>query len=309
MELIESFKRIIENPLILAVHVCRHVPFRWISDESFVRLLFYTYQHYKLDLDNPITFNEKLQWLKLYDRNPQYTICADKYRVRNYVEKCIGKEHLVPLIGVWDNVDEIDYSTLPNQFVLKCNHDSGSVFICKDKSVFNNKKANRKLKHAMKLNQFWRGREWSYLNIKRKIIAEEYIVDDNESTSLSDFKFFCFNGEPRFLQVDKNRFTNHTRNFYTSDWEFIDVISKVPNDKNHIDKPPKQLSEMIEIAKKLSKNIPHVRVDLYLSNNTVYFGEMTFYHAGGCEIISPHNYDVLWGSYITVKNKQESEKK
>lgn len=297
-----SLTRVIKNPMLIIAHACRHWPFRCISDKSFLEMYYYTYHHEKLDLDNPIKFNAKLQWLKLYNRRPEYTELADKYLVREYVKKTIGESHLVPLLGVWNDPEEIDFETLPKQFVLKCNHDSGSVIICRDKATFDKKKAIKKLKRCLRLNQFWKGREFAYLNIKRKVIAEKYLEDDN-STELTDYKFFCFNGEPKFVSTDRGRFSNHIRNYYTMEWKFIDASYGEPNDAANLDLKPNHFDEMIYLAKKLSLGMPHVRVDFYLSGNNVYFGELTFYHGGGAMTLKPVDYDVLWGSYLTLPQK------
>lgn len=262
----------------------------------------------KLNLENPKTYNEKLQWLKIYNRRPEYTIMSDKYMVRDYVEKKIGKEYLIPLLGVWESVEDINLDSLPNKFVLKANHDSGSVVICQDKKVFNWKVAKKKLKQALKTQYFWKSREYNYYNIKRKIIAEQYMIDSNDK-ELRDYKFYCFNGEPKFIQYDYGRFTNHIENIYTTDWEFIPVKWGVENDKNLNISKPEPIDKMLELARILSKNIPHVRVDFYYVDNKIYFGELTFHSGGGAVPIDPISYDYEWGKWLKLPKKYVEREK
>lgn len=296
-----KIKKIIKNPLLLFVHMCRYWPLRYISDETYLKLYFKAYQGYKLDLNKPQTFNEKLQWLKLYDRNSKYTELTDKYLVREYIKKRIGEQYLIPLLGVWNNANEIDFKKLPKQFVLKCNHDSGSVIICKDKEKFDEKKAVKQLNKDIKKQYFWKSREYNYKNIKRKIVAEKYMID-KDGKEINDYKFFCFYGEPKFIQVDCARHTKHIRNYYNIDGTFIPVEYGCQNDKNLILLKDIKLDQMIDIAKKLSKDFIMVRVDLYQIENKIYFGELTFHHGGGSMKVKPFEYDKKWGSYIDIKD-------
>lgn len=301
-----KIKKAITNPTLVITHFCRYWPFRCISDERYLKLFFKAHQGKKLNLDNPITYNEKLQWLKLFDRCEEYTMMTDKYLVRDYIKEKIGDEYLIPLLGVWDKASDIDYLVLPDQFVLKCNHDSGSVIICKDKATFNKDAAEKKLKKALEKQYFWKSREWNYRNIKPRIIAEKYMVDET-GEDLKDYKLFCFSGEPKFIQVDAGRFVDHVRNFYTIDWDFIPVEYGCKNSKELVIEKPEKLSEMLKLAKILSRGMPHVRVDFYISNDKIYFGELTFHHGGGVMRIEPYSYDVLWGHYLElgeVKNKK-----
>lgn len=296
----------ITNPYLIMAHVCRHFPFRLISDERYLRLFFRAHQGKKLDLNNPKTFNEKLQWLKIYDRNDIYTELSDKYKVREYVEKKIGKEYLVPLLGVWKSADDINYQTLPDKFVLKCNHDSGSVVVCHNKSELDIKRVNKKLNQSLKTQYFWKSREWNYKNIDRCIIAESYLSNDEEK-ELTDYKYFCFDGVPHFIQVDSGRFTNHVRNFYDMDWNFIDVQYGCKNDRNHLDEMPYQHKKMIELASILSQGFSHVRVDFYVSKGHIYFGELTFHHGGGVMRVSPYEYDIEWGNLLKLSLGKERD--
>lgn len=302
-----KIKRILQNPLLLLVHMCRHWPFRYISDKTYLKLSFRAYQGYKLNLNKVRTFNEKIQWLKLYDRDNKYTELTDKYLVRKYIKESIGEQYLIPLLGVWNNINEIDFSKLPSQFVLKCNHDSGSVIICKDKEKFNIKKVKKQLKKNLNTQYFWKSREYNYKNINRKIIAEKYMVD-KDGKEINDYKFFCFNGEPKFIQVDFERHTKHIRNYYNIDGTLIPVEYGCENDTN-LALPDIKLNEMLDIAKKLSKNFIMVRVDLYQIKNKIYFGELTFHHGGGFMKVNPFEYDKKWGSYIDIKNLKRNEYK
>lgn len=293
----------VTNPYLLLTHIMRHWPFRCVTDEFYLKIFFKAYQGKKLNIDKPITFNEKLQWLKLYDRNPQYTMLSDKYCVREYIKKTIGEEYLIPLLGVWDNAKDIDFTTLPNEFVLKCNHDSGSVIICHNKEKLNIDKTITTLNKSLHKQYFWKSREYNYKNIKPRILAEKLMVD-LESNELRDYKYFCFNGEPIFVQVDIGRFSNHIRNFYDMEWNFIQVSYGCRNDENVIIKKPKQHDQMIYLAKILSKGRPHVRVDFYVVNEKVFFGELTFHHGGGAMIVEPKEYDYIWGEYLKLPLKQ-----
>lgn len=295
-----SIKKIFNLPLV-TTHIGRHWPFnRMISDEKYLKIAFYAYQGQKLNLDNPKTFNEKLQWLKIHDRKEEYTALTDKYLVREYVKEKIGEKYLIPLLGVWDDAKDIDFDALPNEFVLKCNHDSGSVVICKDKSTLNKKKVVKKLNKALKTQYFWKSREWNYKNIDRKVIAEKLMQNNEGEQELTDYKYFCFNGEPKFVQIHRGRFADHIKNTYDIDWQFIDVKNGCRNDKDLKLPEPKQHKEMLELARKLSQGMAHVRVDFYISEDNIYFGEITFHQGGGCLKVEPYEYDLLWGDYLKL---------
>lgn len=296
----------ITNPNLVVTHLCRHWPFNKVSDEFYLKHFFKAHQRCELKLENPTTFNEKLQWLKLHDRNEMYTTLSDKYLVRDYVENKIGKQYLIPLHGVWDSVEQINIDDLPEQFVLKCNHDSGSVAICKSKNAFQFDSELKKLSKALKTNYYWKSREYNYFNINRKIIAEEYISDAG-TEELTDYKLFCFNGKVHFTQVDTGRFSEHIRNFYDQDWHFINVSYGCKNDPNRIIPKPKFYDEMKHLAEILSEDIPHVRVDFYYANNQIYFGELTFHHGGGVMVIEPKEYDYIWGELINIELVKKNE--
>lgn len=251
-----------------------------LPDKLYLSLLYQVRTGQKINWKNPKSFNEKLNWLKLYDRRPEYVKMADKYEVREYIKEKLGEEYLIPICGVWDKVEEIDFSKLPEQFVLKCTHDSASVIICKDKQKFDEVAALQKLKYFLEINYFYPSREWPYKEIKPRIIAEQYMVDES-CTELKDYKIYNFNGKPELIQVDFGRFIHHERNLYSTDWEYIDEQIEYPKNPAMQITKPDNLEEMLECAKKLSMGIPSVRTDFYSINGKTYFGEITFYQEGG----------------------------
>ena len=276
-----------------------------ISDKNYLERLYKKRMHKELNLENPKTFNEKLQWLKLYDRKLEYIKMVDKYEAKKYVENLIGKEYIIPTIGIYDKFEDIDFEKLPNQFVIKCTHDSGGIVICKDKNTFNKKEAKKKIQRALKRNYYYSKREWVYKEIKPRIIIEEYMVDES-GLELKDYKIFCFNGEPKFIQVDFDRFSTHKRNIYTLDWKLLNFSIEYPSDLNRTINKPINLKKMIQFAKELSKNIPHVRVDFYSINEKIYFGELTFYHGAGYERFKPIEWDKKMGDMIKLPEKNNT---
>lgn len=275
---------------------------KWMSDKTYLKYLYKYSMGKNLNLNCPRTYTEKLQWIKLYDRRPEYTMMVDKYAVRSYVEEKIGKEYLIPLLGVWDNPDKIDFSLLPNQFVLKCNHDSGGVIICKSKNEFNENKAKNFLKSRLKESFFWAAREWPYKNIQRKIIAEKYMVDES-GYELKDFKFFCFNGKCKAIFIATDRGIDTRFDFFDTEFNHLPIKNGHPNAEKPIRKPL-AWKEMIVIAEKLSEGIPQVRVDLYCIDGHPYFGEMTLFHYGGKKPFVPDEWDYIFGSWIQLPNKR-----
>lgn len=297
----QGFK--IPKAAFIVQYLAAHGLLKWLNDESYIRLIYRTSMNKKLNLDNPTTFNEKLQWLKLYDRKPEYTQMVDKYAVREFVENRIGHKYLIPLIGVWENVDDIDFTELPNQFVLKCNHDSGGWILCKDKNTLDIKSAKSFLKKRLKRNFFWNAREWPYKNVKRKIICERFMVDES-GTELKDYKFFCFNGRCEAIFIATDRGVDTRFDFFDRDFNHLPFTNGHPN----ADKPilkPNNLKEMIRIAQELSIGIPQVRVDLYNVKGQIYFGEMTFFHWGGKKPFKPEKWDQWLGSFIELPEKSD----
>lgn len=259
--------------------------------------MFPLYTGYKLDLNNPQTFNEKLQWLKLHYRKPEFAKMVDKAEAKKYVAGIIGDDHIIPTIAVYNNTEEIDFDALPDQFVLKCTHDSGNIIICKNKSLLNRSQIIKQFKKALKYNYYNFGREWVYKEVKPRIIAEKYMTDSGEE--LKDYKIFCFGGEPKIIEIDYNRFKNHKRQLFTIDWNRIDATCMYPSDATVFEKPA-LLNEMLDYARKLSKGHPFLRTDFYIINNKVYFGELTFYHQCGYAPIEPFKYDLEMGSWIQL---------
>lgn len=274
---------------------------RYLPDRLYLKILWYRHFHKRLNLKNPKTFNEKLQWLKLYDRNPIYTQMVDKYEVRDYIKKIIGEEYLIPLLGVWNSFDEIDFSKLPNQFVLKCTHDSGGIRICKDKNTFDFEEAKIFFAKRLKVNYFYASREWPYKNVKPRIIAEKYMTNDD--TELADYKVHNFNGIPKFILVCKDRFLDKglSEDFFNCGWKHLDLKRPdIPNSDEDIEKP-ESLKEMLELSEKLSKNITFVRTDFYEINGKLYFGEITFYPASGFEGFEPDEWDSTLGKWLKIE--------
>ena len=271
-----------------------------LSDKKFIEYRFLSEMGYKLNLKSPQTFNEKLQWLKLYDRNPEYTKMVDKYEVREYIKEKIGEEYLIPLIGVYDKFDDIDFDKLPNQFVIKCNHDSGGLIICKDKNRLDIETARKKINRSLKTNYYYSGREWPYKNVKPKILIEKYMEDSNKS-DLIDYKLFCFNGIPKIVLVCSERFSssNMCETWFDMNWKLIDMTESGHRVDSTISKP-KQLKKMVELSKKLSKNIPFIRVDWYEIGDKLYFGELTFYPASGFEKFEPKEWNKKIGDMLSI---------
>lgn len=272
-----------------------------MDDKKFIEKMFKATMDYPLNLENPKSFNEKLQWLKLYDRNPLYTKLVDKYKVREYISEKIGEDYLIPLLGVWDDPEEIDFDSLPNKFVLKCNHNSGlGMCICTDKSKIDIKKVKNELKSGLAQNYYLNGREWPYKNVSRKIICEKYMTDET-GKNLRDYKFYCFDGEPKLVGIyqDRNSDKETTGDFFDMNFEWVDLKFGMPNALNKPQKPQK-FQEMIKIAEILSEGMPEVRVDLYISNNKIYFGELTFFDGGGFDKIEPLEWDYKLGSWIKL---------
>ena len=276
-----------------------------MPDEKYLKRRFSACMKKELDLENPATFNEKLQWLKLYDRKPEYTQMVDKLAVKQYVAEKIGEQYIIPTLGVWDSFDEIDFDALPNQFVLKCTHDSGGLVICKDKSKLDKQKAKKKIERSLKREFFVVGREWPYKNVPKRIIAEKY-VEDTATSELRDYKFFCFDGKPKLLFVATDRQTPGEEvkfDFFDMEYNHVDLRNGHQNAKNPPEKP-KQFELMKELAEILSGGIPHVRVDFYEVNGQVFFGEITFFHFNGMVPFEPEEWDYTLGSWITLPSEK-----
>ena len=275
-----------------------------MPDEKFLSRIFQILMNQELSLEHPKTFNEKLQWLKLYNRKTSYTTMVDKYKVREYIRERLGEKYLIPLLGVWNNPEEIDFDILPNQFVLKCNHNSGlGMSICKDKVLFDFAKAKKDLRRGIRENYYQKNREWPYKDVPRKIIAEQYMKSD--AGGLTDYKIHCFNGEPKLILVCKDRFleTGLTEDFFSINWEHLDIRRpKHPNASAPI-KKPEELDEMLRLAAILSKDIPFLRVDFYIVDHKIYFSELTFYPASGFDKFVPEIWDNILGDWLKLPEK------
>jgi hypothetical protein len=294
----KKIKNWIVCPSAFARSLLKYIHF--IPDKIYLKMLYRVMVKQKLDIRNPQTFNEKIQWLKLYDRKPEYTQMVDKFAVREYIANRIGEEYLIPLLGTWDSFNAIDFDELPNQFVLKCTHNSGGVIICKNKDNLNINDVHKKMKLWLKKNYYYTGREFSYKYIKPRIIAEQYMVDES-GTDLKDYKIQCFNGEPKIIQVDFDRFTNeHKRNFYSPEWEYQPFSLLYPTHPEIQIKKPESLILMLFLAEKLSQNIPYLRVDLYSIRQRIYFGELTFYHGSGYEKFDPPEWNRVFGDWLVL---------
>ena len=296
--LLHSFKRCISAILVRIAPV--------IPDKTYLKWLFRLNMGRRLDLNNPQTFGEKMQWLKLYNRKPEYTQMVDKYEAKKYVANIIGQEYIIPTIGVWDKFDDIDFDRLPNQFVLKTTHGGGSsgVVVCKDKSTFNIKSARVKLNKSLKTCIYRNYREWPYKNVKRQIIAEEFLEAIGHE-DLSDYKFYCFNGNPMYCQVIRGRNTNLTIDFYDMEWNHMPFVGLNPTAENGtpIEKPH-HLKKMMQLCKKLSMDIPFSRIDFYILNDKEYFGEITFFPASGLGVFRPEKWDYELGKLIKLPDSK-----
>lgn len=299
-----------------------------LTDKQYLRLRYFQKYHKFPNFKDPKTYNEKVQWLKLYNRNPAYTTMVDKYDAKKYVADVIGEEYAVPIIGVWDRFEDIDFDLLPDKFVLKCTHDSGGLVVCRDKKQLDINSAKKKIEASLKNNYFWGGREWPYKNVKPRIIAEKFISDINDPCSKStddqsitcdelqkkhgllDYKFMCFNGEVKawFLDIgvigeNEGHAEHYFRNVYDREGNLLPVKETRDNYPLHV-LLPHDLEKMIEIAEKLSKSFVHLRVDLYhLNNGDIKVGEMTFYHGSGLtNVFEPEDWNLTFGSWIDLNS-------
>lgn len=276
---------------------------RFIPDSIYIQI--YYFAHFKkfCDLKNPNTYNEKLNWLKLHDHNPVYPTLVDKYEAKEYVARIIGNEYIIPTLGVWDTFDDIDFEKLPNQFVLKCTHDSEGLVIVKDKKKLDKNVAKEKIEAALKQNFYYIGREWPYKDVKPRIIAEQY-MEDHVDGELRDYKFFCFDGEPKAMFIASDRASDHVKfDYYDLKFNHLDIKQKYPNAEAPLRKPI-TFEKMIEFSKVLSENFPHVRVDFYEVDGHLYFGELTFYHFSGFIPFKPSKWDETMGSWLTLPQQK-----
>jgi hypothetical protein len=299
MRIADAMVRYIKNPFKIIRAMGTRGILNWLPDKPYLKLVYWGETGKKLNLDVPVTYNEKLQWLKLYDRKPEYIKYADKYAVRSYIRETIGEQYLIPLLGVYENVEEINWDLLPNKFVLKCTHGSGANIICTDKDNLDVKDANKKLNKWMKKSWYWFGREWAYKNIKPCIVCEQFIESTGDRIPI-DYKFMCFNGVPKLVQVHLDRYgLSYKKDFYDVRWNKTSICSGVPN-STVVTTKPRKFDCMMEIARKLSKDMPYARIDFYEQNGNVYFGEITLYPTSGFTRFKDHNDDIILGSWIKL---------
>ena len=297
----EKLKKILFNPRFILLILLHKFSRLITNDELYIRIEYFLYMGRRLNLNPPTTFNEKLQWLKLHDRNPTYTQMVDKYEVKKNISNILGEEYVIPTLGVWDSFDDVNFEELPDQFVLKCTHDSGGIVICKDKSSFDINKAKKTLNKFLRRQYYYEHREYPYKNIKPRIIAEKYMVDES-GTELKDYKFFCFCGKPKMLFILTDRFIDTRLDFFDDKFEHLPFERGYPNAEKEIRKP-ENFEQMLDIAAKLSQNIDFVRIDLYNINGKIYFGEFTFTPGNGMEPFTPEDWDRKVGEWLTFNNK------
>lgn len=301
--MISSVVDLLKRPGDIPYNLVLRFPWLIKDDRKYIEFIWKHRMSYPLNLDKPTRYNEKLQWIKLYDRRDIYTTMVDKYKAKDYVASIIGDEYIIPTIAVWNNVEEIDINILPDQFVLKTTHDSGGVVICRDKGSFDLQKAKEKLSISLKRDFYIMAREWPYKNVPRRIIAETYMEDD-QTKELRDYKFFCFDGVPKvlFIATDRQNRDEPFFDFFDMDFKHLDLRHGHPN-APHLPEIPKCFEKMKELAAKLSKGFPHIRVDLYEVNGKVYFGELTLFHHTGMVNFDPENWDDIFGSWIELPNQ------
>lgn len=286
----------------VAGYFVNHRLLNWMPDKPYLQIFYYAEFGKFIDFKNPKTFNEKLNWLKLYYRRPDLITLVDKYEVKKYIADKIGEQHVIPTLGVWDKFEDINFNELPNQFVLKCTHDSGGLVVCKDKSKLNLKEVKAKIEKSLTNNYYLWTREWPYKGVKPRIIAEKY-MEDQETGELRDYKFFCFNGEPKLMFVASERGLKNTKfDFYDMQFHHMNIVQHYPNSEYSIEKP-EHFEKMVMLAEKLSAGFPHVRVDFYEANGQVYFGEMTFYHFGAIVPFETEEWDKKIGEWLVLPDK------
>jgi hypothetical protein len=300
MRIVDIMVRYIKNPLKIIRAMGTKGILNWLPDKPYLKLVYWGETGKKLNLDAPVTYNEKLQWLKLYDRKPEYIKYADKYAVRSYVSKTIGEKHLIPLLGVYNNVEEIDWDSLPNQFVLKCTHGSGCNIICTDKDKLKIEVSKIKLNKWIKRNWYWFGREWPYKNIKPRIICETFISKTDNTPD--DYKVLCFNGKAKLIGVHIDRYGNHKLDNYDRQWKKTTIAKDGPM-SNFVYEKPKQFEKMIQLSELLASSMRHVRIDWFIVRDKLYFGEITLYEASGFDHFDNKEDDYLLGSWIDLKEE------
>lgn len=303
-KIMSKIRTFIENPQYFITSPAAKGWLNWVPDSLYLKVLYRVIMGRKLNLRNPREYNEKLQWLKLNDRKPEYSTMVDKYEVRGYIEDLLGDKYLIPCLGIYDSVDDIDIDALPDRFVLKCTHDSGSVEICKDKSSFDIEGARHRLSQAMKRNYYATYREWPYKYVKPRIIAEGYLEGDGGD--LKDYKVMCFNGEAKIIEVHENRFVEgkvHTQTFYDREWNIVPLTQVETVTVDRPSERPRQLEEILRLSELIAKNMYHARIDWYIEGDKIYFGEITFFDGSGFESFSTPEMERMLGDMIKLPEK------
>ena len=306
MSKLRSLLSLLRKPGMLFLTLAGKNCFNWLQDRTFLKIAYFLVFGRRLNLGNPVTFNEKMQWLKLNDRNPAYSAMVDKYEVKKIISDLIGEEYLIPTLGVWESANDIDLKQLPERFVLKCTHDSGSVLICKDRSTFDFEEARKKLNVHLRKNPYWFGREWPYRNVAPRIIAEEYLEDEHHQ--LADYKMMCFNGKAKCCFIFTDRFASSgiRLNVYDREWNPLPVGREYTSINPEIIRP-KNYEQMLQLAEKVAAGLPFARVDFYELNGRLLFGEITFYPNSGLTRFKPQEWDTTFGSWITLPKWKEKE--
>lgn len=280
-----------------------HGLYQNMQDEQYLKRMFKARMGYELNLDDPKTFSEKLQWLKLHDHKSIYSTMVDKCEAKKYVADIIGEQYIIPTLGVWDRFEDIDFDSLPNQFVLKCTHDSGGIVICRDKSQLNREKARKKINRSLNANYYLVYREWPYKNIRGRVLAEKY-MEDESGEELRDYKVLCFNGEPKLIELHQGRYTDHqTQDFYNIKWEKQSISQTGLSNyqiTNEVYPKPSTLDLMVDLSRKLAEGIPHIRVDWYSIGDRLYWGELTFYDGSGLDPFDRYEDDLMLGEWIDL---------
>lgn len=297
----QKIKKGIKNPRKIFTFLWMRLAYL-LPDKIYLSVLFWLRLGRWINWKNPQTYNEKLQWLKLHNKKAEYARMVDKYEAKQYVAELIGEEYIIPTLDIYNSVDEIDFDALPNQFVMKCTHDSGGIVICNDKHSLDRDAAKKRMAQGLKKNYYYYNREWPYKYVKPRIIVEQYMVDES-GYELKDYKFFCFDGEPKalFIATDRGRKDEETKfDFFDMDFNHLPIMNGHPNSSRPI-ACPAGFEKMKELAAKLSQGQPHLRVDFYDINGRIYFGELTFYHWSGLTPFNPEEWDYTFGSWINLR--------
>jgi hypothetical protein len=298
--MLKKIMQFLKHPVDLILYLLGMRLFWILPDKIYLSIKYRLTNKKKLNLKHPITLSEKMQWLKLYDRNPVYTQIADKYAVRNYIQKRIGDNYLIPLLGVYNSFDEIDFEELPDQFVLKPNHTSGDIYICTDKSKIDYKALKKLTSKWLKRHFYWAHREWPYKNIKPKLLCEKFLSNDGKVPD--DLKVLCFHGKAKLIEVHTGRFDNHMLTNFTPDWTRTTLMHDFPPFLEYYDKPP-LLEEMLQLSEQLAKDLIHIRVDWYIVDHKLYIGELTLYECAGFLHYENEVDDYIVGRWIRLPKK------